>query len=412
MSSLHRTYSSPNLNKPSPYQLAWADASASNTSSLAADDVYDDEQAFYVVGDRVFVDGFRPGSVAYFGDLEFSSGDWVGVVLDAPTGNHDGRVHGRAYFQCAPRHGLFVRPHRVHRMPDSALGSSASSSRVSTPADLRKWTRTVSALSSSPSPRDSPYYYDEDYRRASNYTVGRRAPTIKSLEQQLNSIKRNQSPPFTRSRSVNERDSVFAFRPSREPLSYGGHQDNTGGRTSVDFSSEPPRVGDQVQVKPDSTRDYTVTGTLRYLGETAFATGEWAGLELDEPLGRNDGSVLGQRYFRCQQHYGLFVPVARIRKLTSSRVVARERPISQHKVYSTVKSPPPNYDAYSSSLFDESDIEREIKNSLTRSPSLSTSSTIRLSTRQCHAPRAKSVQYTFKSSKRDGAPIATRLVQY
>lgn len=36
-------------------------------------------------------------------------------------------------------------------------------------------------------------------------------------------------------------------------------------------------------------------GTLRYLGTTDFAAGEWAGVELGEPIGKNDGSVGGKR---------------------------------------------------------------------------------------------------------------------
>ena len=51
-------------------------------------------------------------------------------------------------------------------------------------------------------------------------------------------------------------------------------------------------------------------GTLRYLGAVAFATGRWAGIELDgtgAELGRNDGSVDGRRYFKCTASAGLFV---------------------------------------------------------------------------------------------------------
>lgn len=32
------------------------------------------------------------------------------------------------------------------------------------------------------------------------------------------------------------------------------------------------------------------------MGPTKFAVGEWCGVELDEPRGKNDGSVEGERY--------------------------------------------------------------------------------------------------------------------
>lgn len=39
---------------------------------------------------------------------------------------------------------------------------------------------------------------------------------------------------------------------------------------------------------------------------TKFATGLWAGIELDEPVGKNNGSVGGVQYFVCQQSYGRY----------------------------------------------------------------------------------------------------------
>ena len=36
-------------------------------------------------------------------------------------------------------------------------------------------------------------------------------------------------------------------------------------------------------------------GMLRYFGTTEFGSGLWCGVELDDPLGKNDGSVAGVR---------------------------------------------------------------------------------------------------------------------
>ena len=42
----------------------------------------------------------------------------------------------------------------------------------------------------------------------------------------------------------------------------------------------------------------TKPGRIEFLGETKFAAGEWAGVVLDEPVGKNDGSVGGVSYFK------------------------------------------------------------------------------------------------------------------
>lgn len=59
-------------------------------------------------------------------------------------------------------------------------------------------------------------------------------------------------------------------------------------------------VGDNVLVSGSKL------GVVRFLGSTQFAKGEWAGVELNVPEGKNDGSVGGVHYFTCKPLHGVF----------------------------------------------------------------------------------------------------------
>ncbi len=65
------------------------------------------------------------------------------------------------------------------------------------------------------------------------------------------------------------------------------------------------KVGNRCQVRAVSTP--TRLGTVMYLGELDKKPGYFVGVKYDEPLGKNDGSVDGIRYFTCSFNYGGFV---------------------------------------------------------------------------------------------------------
>lgn len=45
-----------------------------------------DDGENFIVGDRVWVGGTKPGVIAFIGETQFGPGDWAGVVLDEPVG--------------------------------------------------------------------------------------------------------------------------------------------------------------------------------------------------------------------------------------------------------------------------------------------------------------------------------------
>lgn len=55
-------------------------------------------------------------------------------------------------------------------------------------------------------------------------------------------------------------------------------------------------------------------GYVHFIGGTQFAPGQWAGIVLDEPIGKNDGSVAGVRYFQCEDGRGIFTRPSKLSK--------------------------------------------------------------------------------------------------
>ncbi|XP_004686094.1 PREDICTED: CAP-Gly domain-containing linker protein 4 [Condylura cristata] len=73
------------------------------------------------------------------------------------------------------------------------------------------------------------------------------------------------------------------------------------------------KLGDRVVIAGQKV------GTLRFCGTTEFANGQWAGIELDEPEGKNNGSVGKVQYFKCAPKYGIFAPLSKISKAKEGR---------------------------------------------------------------------------------------------
>ncbi|XP_030027149.1 restin homolog isoform X6 [Manduca sexta] len=206
----------------------------------------------FIIGERVWVGGTKPGQIAYIGETQFAPGEWAGIVLDEPIGKNDGSVAGVRYFQCPEKRGVFSRLTRLTRVP------------------------LISAT-----PHDAS--------------------------------------PVSDAGSVFERPPSGAARPRRTLSPNGSIRSIVSSKMNASISTTTNgevRTGDRVIV---SSSRGSKAGTLRFVGPTEFAPGVWAGVELDDPLGKNDGSVDGKRYFECAPRFGLFAPVSKVSRSPSNR---------------------------------------------------------------------------------------------
>ena len=74
---------------------------------------------------------------------------------------------------------------------------------------------------------------------------------------------------------------------------------------SVESLPEWVRLEAHVIVSTNSIQNKP--GYVRFVGATKFAHGTWIGVELEQAFGKNDGSLKGVRYFRCEDMKGTFV---------------------------------------------------------------------------------------------------------
>ncbi|KAJ3394073.1 hypothetical protein HDU84_000101 [Entophlyctis sp. JEL0112] len=112
-------------------------------------------------------------------------------------------------------------------------------------------------------------------------------------------------------------DSVRAFKQRMKlgRFADGSSEASASTTDGDDFSAAAAKikVGDRCEVTVDDEGGLAKRGEVKFVGLTKFKPGYWIGIEYDEPLGKHDGSVDGQRYFDARPRHGAFARPNKVR---------------------------------------------------------------------------------------------------
>ncbi|XP_019849545.1 PREDICTED: kinesin-like protein KIF13B [Amphimedon queenslandica] len=119
------------------------------------------------------------------------------------------------------------------------------------------------------------------------------------------------------------------------------------------------RLGEKVMVE---VANGFKMGTVKFIGDTEFAPGEWIGVALDRPQGKNNGSVKGVTYFKCKDKHGVFVRRDKIIHEPSSSLSASPSPSTRSPKNLASAASPTNPKRRASPNLTKSSIRRSASN--------------------------------------------------
>ena len=254
------------------------------------------------LGDRVLCNGDKAGVVAFLGTTQFASGIWAGVVLDTYDGKNNGSVKGVQYFQCEPNTGLFARPEKLSLLAKaSEVPSQPKQQQPTSPPDFGMGDHV---LVDGTKPGIIAFYGNTEFARGTWVGVVLDAQEGKN-DGKVAGIQYFVCEPnhglFTRPQKLTLVSKAGSKQNHVQP--HLAVQENSVRSTSQQRSTQSTPIGseelkllhDKLQVGDRVLVGGAKEGFLRYLGPTDFAKGIWAGVELEEPLGKNDGTVSGKR---------------------------------------------------------------------------------------------------------------------
>ncbi|KAL9139397.1 CAP-Gly domain [Amphidinium carterae] len=259
--------------------------------------------AVATIGQKVSWKG-NPGTVKFSGPVDFASGEWVGIELDAPNGMHDGSVFNKSYFTCTPKHGVFCQP------ADIGAGGAAPAAPAAAPTPMAAMAAPAAAPAAGGSVsvgqkkvswkgQSGTVQYVGKVGFAAGEWVGVQLDTPTGMHDgSVFNVPYFSCPPktgiFCTPAEVGAGGAAAPAAPAAAsaaaPMAAPAAAAPAGGSFSV---------GSRVMWNGNG-------GTVQYVGEVGFATGEWVGVALDQPAGMHDGSLFGKEYFSCTAKHGVF----------------------------------------------------------------------------------------------------------
>ncbi len=119
----------------------------------------------------------------------------------------------------------------------------------------------------------------------------------------VKSVTEEESELLNRAQSINSLSSTISQQQKKELRQQ---------QIKQQMAELPEWIKENSRVIVSTTEIMNKPGHIRYVGPTKFAHGVWIGVELDDCVGKNDGSYNGVSYFICPKNKGVFVKKEKI----------------------------------------------------------------------------------------------------
>ena len=195
----------------------------------------------FEVGQRVVVGNAVSGIVRFIGPVHFAQGTFVGVELDLPKGNHNGRIQDVQYFDCPENCGLFAPPSKVSLLEEDQERTGLLGVTSSDEEDNLLFGRE------SQTPDELKHLTDEDMEQ--KVKDGSISETESPTPSEISSMDSEEVPPLTQ-----EQEAVLSPFPDRSLVREGVAEDDQGA----------VRSGEDVRRKLDKV-NHVAEGLMNHL---------------------------------------------------------------------------------------------------------------------------------------------------